>query len=536
MKATEDLKRTFDRPQIPTHKALGFFVRHPFFSVRHVLGKVKFSRSTAEPENNEPFEWEFPDEVVDDDTASSLMEALMESEELLLKQQVVSAAERHIDAQLIGGTDRDDGRFVRLVLRSSTHQLRLPGATERTQSVVLEPRLFLHESGAVQLTLRVETAGPLTTEQVVLLMMGSQPVAQESKFPKSLLKGVVFPDATGEWLDDESGKLTVGLVKHHQLASMTDLSMVHLIRVGAVIGHSLPQNWLNYPTAIICVGDCCKAGKWESQHNLDIEKILIRFASSQPLGSSEDERRDFSRLSNRSLFLNSSVTTYWEWDQEERAPIAELNTTLLVEYALYLFQRLEMLERHIAHLPSGSRKLRRVYRQAILVFGELRQGNLRAGDARVVAAHLLQALGGQEIRATVETGLELSGVAHAIASAERSSRRAWWLTVFGTVVAFVVAFPQIEEALRPVSNLEVDNAWAWLADPVRQVAAAGPWAVLLTIAALILAAVAAHRISQVLAALINGLSPRGYRWPTTLTFEDSPDGDSSSADNRPSKT
>jgi len=182
-----------------------------------------------------------------------------------------------------------------------------------------------------------------------------------------------------------------------------------------------------------------------------------------------------------------------------------------------------MLEEELSRFRLGDRRLRRLYRRSILVFSELRQGNLRSGDARQIASRLLQDLGGDELRTTVETALNLSGLAYSTVSASRSSRRALWLTLLGTVVAIVVALPQIQALLDAVTKWKASQPWDFLLHPIQVIATWSPWGVLVAAVGIVMAFWLLLRFIQFTRALFSVLFPRrGYPWPNLISVTREP--------------
>ena len=187
--------------------------------------------------------------------------------------------------------------------------------------------------------------------------------------------------------------------------------------------------------------------------------------------------------------------------------------------SLYLYWRLQMLAEEVSEFRLGDRRLRRLYRRSILVFAELGQGNLRSGDARRIAGRLLQDLGGDNLRQTVESALGLSGEAYSTVSAFRASRRAWWLTLLGTVLAILVAFPQLQTALDAVRSWKLAKPWDWLLDPARTLAQLSPWAIVVTAVAALAALWILVRVVRFGSAFFTILfRRRGYAWPKPSTI------------------
>jgi hypothetical protein len=139
---------------------------------------------------------------------------------------------------------------------------------------------------------------------------------------------------------------------------------------------------------------------------------------------------------------------------------------------------------------------------------------------------LVKDLGGDHLRATVETALNLSGLAFSTVSASRASRRAWWLTLLGTVVAIVVATPQIHAALDVAKKWKLANPWDALLDPVRTIASWNPWAILLAVVIAFAAVRVASRLMIFVRAFFSVIfQRRGFSWPTLISVSRKDDDD-----------
>ncbi|MBW4031711.1 MAG: hypothetical protein HIU88_03490, partial [Acidobacteria bacterium] len=347
-KLKADIERVKKNP-IPGRDLLWFSARHPIVFVRFILPTLRLSRTrpsddaeqassragATEPADGPPSgSVEEPDVFAALDDTTDLLD---QAERLYIDQQVVSAAERVVDEGLFGGRDRDESRFVRLLLRQSYHELIVPDRSE-TQRVVFEPRLFLHESGAVQLTVRVSTDGPLSTIQVVRLMHGTS-IFKSSRIPRPLVQGTGW-ETVATWSGEMDAEAELADFQHPQPMSMLELLHFHLRAVGIAIGTHLPQNWINYPTGILEAGNCCPPGAWRHVHEKDVKKVMLRFDSDAAVAAHVKIGRDLSSMAEHSLFTNLATTVYFQWEGERPSGIPELDTTLVVEYALYLYWRL----------------------------------------------------------------------------------------------------------------------------------------------------------------------------------------------------
>lgn len=529
-KASASIEHFMVQPSLRTLAAV--LLKHPWIGFRYVLPNVSIrwgsSERSSEDDKRAPA-LEPDDEGESDD----ILEILDSAEELVLSQQAVSVAERESDRRLFGGRDRDSDGFVRLFLRQSYHDFQVPG-TATFQKVVFEPRLLLHESGVIQLTVAISATGPLDRDQVVRLMWGGEPVITRSEIPLPLLRGSGFERAVTSWTEKPDALQPVAVIQHEQPESMTGM----ILSLLGAVGHSTRselEDWSSYPTAILDVGKCCS--NWSENHETDVAQVLARIVGDVELSSRVISGPDFSATSDHSLFANMATTAYLRRKGRVPKGIPELETTLMVEYALLLFGRLQALEREVSEMRTGQRRLRLRYRRAVQLFSELRQGDVRAGGAREFIRHLLRDLGGDEVRPTIETGLNLSGLDYSTASAARASRRSWWLALLGTVIAAVVAIPPVGDLLTSVRASPSDTVWEFVLAPLRAAASlgeGGPWAV---IAALLAAVVVTRAVAWMARQRLPRLNSqsRGYAWPTLIDVEVVDTDDPHGADGEPSK-
>lgn len=174
----------------------------------------------------------------------------------------------------------------------------------------------------------------------------------------------------------------------------------------------------------------------------------------------------------------------------------------------------------VARMILGERELRKRYRDAIDLFSELRQGNVRAGEARDVVSHLLTELGADQMRPTIESALNLAGMAHSTVSAAKASRRSLWITLLATGIAVLVAFPALGQLLDSAAKQPLASGPAGMLAPLRWAASLGfwgPWALMgwVLAAALgfwLLGWLVRHRPRRLPS------FRRGYAWPTRFTF------------------
>jgi protein-S-isoprenylcysteine O-methyltransferase Ste14 len=499
-----------------------FTIRHPIFAALYVWPgiKINFSSKKAQEskEGDEPEEPLKDLEAHDGAWVEDVLEPIEEADALFLDRQLVSAAEREQDAHLFGGRDREWDGFVRLVLRESYHDLFVPGKGEHyTEEVVFEPRLFLHWTGVAILTVQISTDSALTTRELIELMWGPAPRIARSRMAEPLVKGTWLEPLVTHWEDSkrDAGARLAMIEWERDGLSMSDFlhSQMQLITrtVGARFRHSL-----TYPVSIIQAGDCCPPGAFQTVHADDITRVTMRMMTDRRLAPHVDREPDWSSTADHSLFVNLGSSSYFQWEGERPFGIPELQTTLVIEYGLSLYKRLEAMEEDVSRMRLGDRRLRRRYRNAILLFSELRQGDVRAGTARAIVRHLIREMGADEMRPTIESALNLASMAHGTVSAERSSRRSWWLALVGTVVAAIVSFPTISDMLASLQKVPTDSDNEWALRPLRDLASlgvGGPWAVIGIVVALLLGLWLLGTIFRVWPRL--RLDPgRGYLWPT----------------------
>ncbi|WP_152631277.1 hypothetical protein [Agreia bicolorata] len=494
-----------------------FLLIRPLFGVRYVLPNIRLGKKDEE---HSPADDSL---TVDPETAEqeaapeeNTLKMLDEAEELMLNQQIVSAAERQIDGKIFGGRDHEEDRFVRLALRNSYHDFKLDGI-DQEQHVVFEPRLLMHESGILQLSVRISSTGPLSTAQVIDLMWGPARRITRSELAAPLLKGSGWERDVTEWRDVLDGGARLALIEHENPVSISDFLTAQMNSIIASIGVRL-EGWVVYPTAMVEAGDCCTLHEWKTRHREDIVRLATRSMTATRMSPTEDTPSDLSLQSDHSLYASLGSTTYIQWTGAIPHGLAELGTVLVIEYGLLLYLRLQTMEAVVARMVLGERRLKRRYRDAILLFSELRQGNVRAGEAREVVRHLLSELGADQIRPTIQAALELAGLAHSTVAASRASRRAWWVTLGGTVVAVLVSIPALQQLLVSVSALETDDGAEWAIAPLRYASTFGFWG-----AWLVLAWIACALITTLVGGWIVRLWPgrfpsirRGYAWPTKL--------------------
>lgn len=256
-----------------------FTLKHPIAAAKYILPNVRLSHGSDSEESPTSVEELVHDGVnepapADEGDDGDPTETLNEAEQLIIDQQIVSAAERFTDRRIFGGRSHDEDRFVRLQLRNSYHDFVVPGESA-TQHVVFEPRLLWHESGAIQLDLTIRAEGPLSTDQILGLMWGPAPRIVHSEMSTPLLAGSGWEPLVVEIGEELDVGKPLALIDHEFPASMTDASMAHLGAVMRVLRRKTTY-WVHYPVALIQPGSCCSPEQWRSNHSQDVHRLAIR--------------------------------------------------------------------------------------------------------------------------------------------------------------------------------------------------------------------------------------------------------------------
>ncbi|WP_269939841.1 hypothetical protein [Arthrobacter sp. HY1533] len=501
------------------------FLFHPLFTIRHVLPKIQISRG-----GTEQHEQEKPDTSRDAGPQISMTEvgsvsddadplqSIAEAENIYLGRQVVSAATRRIDANLFSGPDRDNDGFVRLMLRESYHDFVLPGSDER-HHVVFEPRLLLHETGVAQIDLVLSAETSLDVRQVLAMMWGPEPIFVRSEVSVPLIRGTLWESTAdfSEGLVDAGQRL--GFIEHSEPVSMQDLLHLHLFAVLKIIKRSY-KYWSSYPVAIVGPNPCCGPEDWQQTHQEDLIRLTIRSSHDSELAKHVTPPADLSLSRNHSLFARLGSAIYLQWSGSPPKGITELDTALVLEYSQLLYVRLQSLEEDVSRIVSGERRLRARYRAAARLFSELRQRDLRSGEARDIVRNVLDEFGASETRKTIETALSLSASSYSARSAERAAGRAWWITLTATLIGLVVALPQIGLLLASVPAREPSESWPLI--PLRWLAGQGFWGSWITLASVVTPLITIWVLGRFWRWRIRRLPSfrRGYKWPTEFTFSD----------------
>lgn len=418
-----------------------------------------------------------------DANLSSLNEALGVGGGVVADVQQIAAVEREMDKRLFGGRSRDEDEFVRLTLRGSYHDLLLPGTSD-TFHVVFEPRLLLHSSGVVQLTIAMPVDRDLITSQLVQLSRSDRGVIVLSQMAESLLKGLPTDRLRGRWLEELDAGARLREMVFDEKLTMAESLERYLFVVGEAVGKVLPREWNAYATVFATAGACCDPAQWSVEHQEDLARITMRYS---PAGRIHHEKligRNFSLDPESILFSNLASTTRIQIQGEPPDPIEHLDTVLLVEHVLLQYVRLRVLEEAVSSPKLLAARLQAEQSEAIAVFTNMRQYEIRYGSARQIATHLLADLGGDEMRRTIEAALGLAAQANATREASIQARRSLVLAWVGTALAVLVAIPALAELLDLVRMVPEGSGLAAMLAPMTWVAnfgAWGPWIIVLAL-------------------------------------------------------
>lgn len=405
---------------------------------------------------------------------SSLDEALGDGIDVVADVQKIAAVERKLDARLFGGRSRDEDEFVRLTLRGSYHNVLLPGTGDSFR-VVFEPRLLLHASGVVQLTIAMPVECDLTTSQLVQLSRSDCDVIVRSQMAEPLLKGLPVDRLRGKWLEELDAGARLREIVFDKKVTMAESLERYLFVVGEAVGKVLPREWNVYATVFAATGACCDPAQWSVGHQEDLARVTMRYSTAGRIHHEKLIGRDFSLDPESILISNLASTTRIQVRGEPPDPIEHLDTVLLVEHVLLQYFRLRVLEEAISDPRLHGARLQAEQREAISVFTNMRQYEIRYGSAREIATHLLADLGGDEMRRTIEATLGLAAQANATREASIQARRSLVLAWVGTILAVLVAVPALAELLELVSMVPEGSALAVMLAPMTWAASFGAW-------------------------------------------------------------
>lgn len=455
-----------------------------------------------------------------------MTEAINFARDVLVDAQKVSAAERHIDARLFGGGSRDRDEFVRLLLRGSSHEVKVPRSEERFR-VVLEPRLLLHKSGVAQLTIAIPTEVALRTSQVVRLARPDLAEIVTSEMPEPFLAGYSANRLLGDWLEPATGGIRVRRMEFPETISIHDILESHIASVGSAFGARLPNHWIVHPTVIASAGSCCKdADEWMQRHGVDLTQVATRHPEGKGIDQKTMLGTNFSIDRDSVLYVNLGSTTRIQLRGVAPKPIDQLNTVLLIEHALLQYARLDELERSIEAFDLHEASLHALYRESLSVFTEMRQREVRFGSARTISKHLLTELGGEEMRRTIEGAVALQTEAYATNNAAAQSRRALRLTWIATILTSLVAIPTLRDLINYAPSLPQGSGLATFLAPLQWAASTGAWGPWVVVGAVIAFGVLTWFASAVLSTRFKwpmNWRRRGWRPVIPLEVTDEPD-------------
>lgn len=454
-----------------TVKSLAHFVvRHPVVMWRGRGGNRAESNEELEVDNDDP----------------SIDEALEYGREVILNAQKISAVEREIDSRLFGGQSRDRDRFVRLNLRGSYHDIRLPDS-EETAYVVFEPRLLLHSSGVLQLTIAAPIHSTVTTSQLIQLSRSDMMAVAASRISEPL----IALETEGSWAEEEDAGARMFVRDASAKLTLADLIQEHLLVIRQSLQRPGTAAWNIHATVFASAGECCKDDDaWRDVHSDDVARVAARYLTEGAFDRERLRGVNLAISTDHLLTTNIGSTTAIDFDNHDREPFHELHTVLLVEHVLLQYSRLQNIEDRVAKPRLYGKKLGRLQRDTVEVFTDMRQHELRYGSAREIASHLLDELGAQDMRRTIETALSLASQSDATHQADVQQRRSMALAVIGTVLAVLVAIPALSDLL-VLATKTPDLAQApMLLAPFRWLAGLGGWGPWLMVASLIAAILA----------------------------------------------
>ncbi|MFB9660086.1 hypothetical protein ACFQS3_09995 [Glycomyces mayteni] len=444
-----------------------FMVKHPVVAARSLK-----TAWTSEPERSE----EGPSGPEGDRVDSEVLDT---ARAVSIDAQKVSLVEREISADLFGGMDQDEDRYVRLCLRSSYHQVEPPFKGHRPFDVAFEPRLLLHESGVVQLTIALPIKAALTARELSTMSIAKTPCITMSTFPEPLLAGLRTTrrrPPLGTWLEDLDAGARLREMSFDQPCTIEDVLGRHLEAIGATIGYRLPQSFNIYATVMTAAGRCCNSHQeWKRAHRSELRTIAARWFGEDELSDNVDEGRDYSSTRSSSLHLNLASALHITWRGKPPSPMRELYTVLVIEYGMLLYWRLAEIERRAPRLSTGDRALTVLYRDIIQLFAELRQGSIRYGSARDISRSLIRHLGGDDMRAVIETSLSLGAQAYAAKRAATDARRSLGIALLGAIIAALVAVPVLSDLLDGAQGEAFGGFAGVLYAPIEWAAGLGPW-------------------------------------------------------------
>jgi hypothetical protein len=469
-------------------------MRHPRVTTQMLVTSYKGRRTQGDSEARSP----------DAAAERPLEDTLAEIDGMLMDRQKVSIAERAIDAGLFGGEAQNEDHFVRLMLRSSRHEVDLIGTEHH---LTIEPRLLLHKDGAMQLTIGMHLPAGVETSDLIAAAYPSLEYIVRSHIPEPYA-GRRGTWVGGEWAAELDAGVRVRSLEHDGWASIYDYIGLVSDCVLKLIRARPYGEWNCYPIVMAQAGDCCS--DWARIHYDDLMQVAAR---SEPKKASHFQYLlgpDFSVQSDHAFYLNSASAfiVYWRrWS----SGIGDLNVTLLFEHTMLVYSRLRRLERDIRKFPTRRREVHTTYRTALQLALEARGATIRWASARAISRHLLAELGATEIRATIDQGLSMLGERASARTDERAARGANRLALIGVLIAFIASIPGLPIILSMIEEQRRTNpnATAWSAI---QTVAASP----VLLSAMALSAVLLYLLLNVTVVTVRvvrylfGMRKRGY--------------------------
>jgi hypothetical protein len=371
----------------------------------------------------------------------------------------VSAVERRIDAGLFSPQSRERDAFVRLVLRNSYHWLEV--ADEEALYFVAEPRLMLHRSGTVQLTVSVTMPKEMRTRDLVRMSHAGQLMVTKSQWSEPLLADLPARNLGGTWTDDLDSGARLREIEYDGATEWSEIMMRYLDGCFSAIGRNGQTGWLSYPTVMTKAGACCSTRGWRRRHADDITRLAIRSPSRAALAPSVTAGEDLSDHRDSSLFANMGSATHISFGGEVPTGVQQLYTSLITEYAVLLYWRLRQTDRALAKASVKGRAVARLNRTSLALLAEARLEDLSHGTTRRIVRTALHELGGEQVRESLITSLDLSSQAIALRSAARQAQGGAWLAYLAVVLSVLVAIPTLSGPLAAwhASIGELSPAW-----------------------------------------------------------------------------
>jgi hypothetical protein len=428
----------------------------------------------------------------------------VEVEKILVNAQKVTLLEQQIDADLFWSEREDVDAYVRLFLRTTQHTIWI-GDKEKT--ITLEPRLLLHRDGVVQITVGIHLPADCTPAEVIDASFPASPLFHSSRVPEPYASQA-SRWAGGEWSEQPESGVRVRVFEHPEPASLYDWLEVLVGRIMRGIGAFQGGPSYTYPMIMAQAGACCT--DWVENHTPDIVHLAIR---SIPRGDHQitmDPGPNLSIHTGMRIHATGGSVLLLHL-RTWRAGILDLHHTLLYERVGLVYVRLRRLEQRISGFQTGKREILQTYRSALELEKEVRGAHHRAGTARDISRHVLNALGAFEILEVVRNGSGMLGERASTRASLQAARAANRFALIGLVVAVFAAVPAIPSILSLIEQQrEADpNAGIW---SVTQTIATSPLllSVLILGAAVLYGVVLFGLLTFRVIRYLVGLRKRGY--------------------------